>query len=877
MIADRMKSMLPLATGTAMIMTFVGVTGAQAATAPIKEVQAGYFGAKVNKTTGGNVCLVSEACQPAEASSVVGGFKNSDGVAGAPNGNVYVADSGNHRVQELEANGEFVLMFGREVNETAHSEGRTTEENVCPAPAHPLDKCKAGVEGGAPGQFGEGQGSVTVDPVSGAVYVTDRVKANLGGKTTNGVRVQKFTAEGVWVWEIGKEVITSGGNLCTAAEVAKCTGPAQYEFGAEPLGNSTEPGVFPIENSHAAAVGGPEDLLYVYAGQRVQEFRADGSYKGEISLAGTAGEMALDDSCQLHKPALTESTSPTCKAFDPEYGDVYVVYNSAANVIHKFTPDGVEVNAHFPLTLAPRDSTAGFFAVRGIALDPSGRLAVSEQEEVKSTQIPFGSLHDGGTGHLITEFATPGVYGVSGMAFNGEDELYVTPIARHEVVAYHPVPVAELLTRAVLCKAGAELEKDVTKSCTLNGEVDPWGVKETEVWFEWGRTPALGENTPPEPVPNEQPIEGVEEVPKPPCSAHEGEHKVRHEAKCPEAEINGVRPNQLIYRRLAGYDHNVPPSSKELLTSETTSFTTPMVPPRIVGEPSTPFVRSSSAVMFGELNPENAPTEYFFEYGTKLAVYCEGALRTKALESAAYRKIGTTLEATGLQFATTYQYRLCAIDKAGRAVDEHGGSKIKESTFTTLAAPAPQATTGLPSAIATTSATVSGSVNPDGQPATYEFEAGLYNGASTQYGVVFSGPAGAGIVPIEKTLVLTGLQPGTTYAYRITVASGYGTAYGAAVTFTTAGLPSVLPVSPVLEQLPVPIFLFPKEPAKVTPKKLTRAQQLARALKACAKKPKSKRAACRRSAHKKYAVSKKARKTSLHGKRSHGKGAQRKR
>jgi hypothetical protein len=42
-------------------------------------------------------------------------------------------------------------------------------------------------------------------------------------------------------------------------------------------------------------------------------------------------------------------------------------------------------------------------------------------------------------------------------------------------------------------------------------------------------------------------------------------------------------------------------------------------------------------------------------------------------------------------------------------------------------------------------------------------------------------------------------------------------------------------------------------PAKVTPKKLTRAQQLARALKACAKRPKRRRAACRRSARVKYA------------------------
>jgi hypothetical protein len=42
-------------------------------------------------------------------------------------------------------------------------------------------------------------------------------------------------------------------------------------------------------------------------------------------------------------------------------------------------------------------------------------------------------------------------------------------------------------------------------------------------------------------------------------------------------------------------------------------------------------------------------------------------------------------------------------------------------------------------------------------------------------------------------------------------------------------------------------------PVKATPKKLTLAQELARALKACTKKSKSKRAACRRSARKKYA------------------------
>jgi hypothetical protein len=106
-------------------------------------------------------------------------------------------------------------------------------------------------------------------------------------------------------------------------------------------------------------------------------------------------------------------------------------------------------------------------------------------------------------------------------------------------------------------------------------------------------------------------------------------------------------------------------------------------------------------------------------------------------------------------------------------------------------------------------------VNPDGLPAGYAFELGVYEGVGTQYGVVFSGSAGSGSVPIEETLPLSGLQPGVTYAYRISVLSGYipgesHTLQGAPVTFTTAGVPAVLQIPPPLAQLPIPNIAFPK-------------------------------------------------------------------
>jgi hypothetical protein len=195
---------------------------AKAGAAPVKEVLASHIGWDVNKTkveTPGtsqeerNICTVAskDECQAGEESSEAGGFRYPEGVAAAPNGNIYVADSGTNRVQEFSANGEFVLMFGWDVNKTKVDEGTSAsqqEKNICTSASK--DICQAGVEGSAPGQFGEPQ-SIAVDPVSGDVYVQDF--ANW--------RVDEYTAEGQFVLMIGKEVNeTRKGNLCSVGVCA---------------------------------------------------------------------------------------------------------------------------------------------------------------------------------------------------------------------------------------------------------------------------------------------------------------------------------------------------------------------------------------------------------------------------------------------------------------------------------------------------------------------------------------------------------------------------------------------------------------------------------------------------------------------------------
>ena len=799
MIANRMKVTLPLAVLAVAIMMLTGVSGARAAMAPVKEILSSHVGWEVDPVGKGKICTVEskDTCQPGKPSSEPGGFDYPKGVAVAANGNVYVADANNNRVQELTAAGKFVLMFGREVN--------ANKTNVCLAG----ETCKAGVEGSEAGALEPL--AVAVDPSSGNVYVAE----------PNHERVDEYTAAGQFILMIGKEVNQSTkANICTEKEI-------------ETEGVSCQAGAFSGEHGAFAfpqvlAVGPTNGLLYVGDQQRVQEFEATGKYKSEIPLGSSVSTLAVDQA-----------------------SDVYLVSepNSPGSPIREYDPSGKEINVFLPPN--------GTVFTAAIALDPAGRLAVIESEPPVVYGEPpqrHGLLYEVGATslRLITEFANQSERSI---AFNGKDELYaVSSQPGHEVIAYKPVPVGELVATAGVvapgeCVPSAERETNATFDCSLTGEVDPWGVSETEAWFQWGRTPSLGEET--------APAMHVPSVKK------EGEEETPVKVSVP---IDGVRPNETFYDELAGEDHYV--KAPELLTSATASFTTPSVPPRILGEPSVAFVHPSSVMMFGELNPENTNTQYEFQYGPckennrQECPESPYTAKTTVLESPAYAEIAAALEVTGLQPATSYRYRLVAVnEKDEAAVNEAGGSVLPEGTFVTEPEPVVAARTGGVSAVTTTSAVVSGTVDPDGQASTYTFEIGVYNGADTRYGTVFSAPAGAGTAAVEERLALTGLQPGTTYAYRIAIHFGDGTisgstATGAGLTFTTEGLPAVL-VSPApLAQMAIPPTPFPKESAKATPKSLTRAQQLANALKACAKKSKSKRAACRRSARKKYAVSK---------------------
>jgi hypothetical protein len=164
-----------------------------------------------------------------------------------------------------------------------------------------------------------------------------------------------------------------------------------------------------------------------------------------------------------------------------------------------------------------------------------------------------------------------------------------------------------------------------------------------------------------------------------------------------------------------------------------------------------------------------------------------------------------------------------------------------------------RAVTGEPSAVTPFSAFIAGTVESNGQPSTYMFEVGLFNGSATQFGAISSGTIGSEGLNVTVSAPVTGLQPGRVYAYKLVVHSSLGTSEGALSTFTTQGISPAAPLPPPSLMLPIPPFKFPPElKAKVTPKPLSSAQKLSRALKVCTKIPKTKRAACEKQIHKRY-------------------------
>ena len=231
-------------------------------------------------------------------------------------------------------------------------------------------------------------------------------------------------------------------------------------------------------------------------------------------------------------------------------------------------------------------------------------------------------------------------------------------------------------------------------------------------------------------------------------------------------------------------------------------------------------------------------------------------------------------DVSGLQPHWHYSYRVIATNSAGTTTGPG-------TWFTAETRPSPETETTAAASVSRTTATLGGSIDPLGElEVRYSFEYGTTQsyGASTPSGTIGGPPSPCGIAceikgPHEVSASLSGLQPGTTYHYRLVASSGWEVGYGQDATFTMASdslepviAPPTAPSGP-----PNPPSAGPIGPSSglglvvIRPGKpdtaLRNARLLAHALKLCAKRPAARRAACRRQARRKYAAAARKRET----------------
>ena len=387
-----------------------------------------------------------------------GQFREPQGVAvdndplSASHGDVYVVDAGNLRVEKFDAAGNFLLMFGGEVN-------ATTSGNVCVAG----EVCQAGVEGSGPGQFVSSQGDRIAVDSAGTVFVGD---AN---------RVQEFSPGGVYegqialpgVGQIVALAVDSGGAVYVEGEAG---GVRKYDGAGVELGEPRDPSSSGYAGS-AIAVG-PSDELFIDEEERPHHLLEFDSAGGEVASFDVGPEYGYRGI-----------------AFGDGNGELYVLEDGVVRLV-SIPPPG-------PLVIGGSESA-------GELQPTSATLNATVNPEGHETSYTFEYGTSEAYGASTTPVALTGGSFEEQTASAGLSGLQPDTLYHFRVVATDnasPTPHTtfgpdETFTTLPPVLIDSESASGVTaRSATLAAQLNPLG-RDTRYRFEYGPSTSYGTSVP---------------------------------------------------------------------------------------------------------------------------------------------------------------------------------------------------------------------------------------------------------------------------------------------------------------------------------------------------------------------------------------------
>jgi hypothetical protein len=300
-------------------------------------------------------------------------------------------------------------------------------------------------------------------------------------------------------------------------------------------------------------------------------------------------------------------------------------------------------------------------------------------------------------------------------------------------------------------------------SATIRGSFDADGF-ETSYWFEWGEGCCTYPNKVPLPAPPGQ-NEGT------PVGPHVVSQNISGLTRATGYHYRLVAKNSLGETKSEDVFFSTVGNVKDVKTLNPTAVT------------------YSTATFHGELDPDGFATNFWFEYAKSGSNYeFKVPLPVPPGGDAGSTPGITEVSApvTGLETGTGYYVRLVAENELGQTTSQ------QEVFFETQQA-VNEVTTLPATDVTLTSATVHGSLNPDGTATTYYFE----YGPSVAYGDYAPlAPPGAlagsegGVKLLEAPL--SELEPGVAYHYRLVGENVHGKSFGQDMTFTANDKPAIL-------------------------------------------------------------------------------------